>query len=41
MRESLPSTEKLTGDVASEGGTVGFCYRCGPWEVDHTSVDAP
>lgn len=41
MREYLPSTEKLTGDVASEGRTVGFCYRCGPWEVDHTSVDAP
>lgn len=41
MHESLPSTEKLTGDAASEGGTVGFCYRCGLWEVDHTSVDAP
>lgn len=41
MRESLPSPEKLTGDVASEGGTVGFCYRYGPWEVDYTSVGAP
>lgn len=40
MRESLPSTEKLTGNVAFEGGTVGFCCRCGPWEVGHTSVDA-
>lgn len=27
--------------MAAGRGRVGFLYRCGPWQVDHTLVDDP